>query len=200
MESLGLVAYDVAHLLEFLQTVPEPSIYLHTYGSYLRYQFVPPPYPNDFASWAVHQLRDRELAERLGILDPLFFPTLEDLRKEFSNIISDHLRRRKQVPSVGVGEPFYFFSGELIVVPLPHRAKTIPELLEQLKRVHLSSIYYHTFDAMRRHREKGGSLSIFLRERLQMPQLADQIARIPFHLYTLKALRERLLELITPYV
>lgn len=199
LESTGIIAYDVAQLLEGLRAVPEESIYIHTYGSYLRHQFLPPPYPNDFASWAVEELRDFSLAEKLGIIDPLFFPSLKDLREAFIDIIYHHLQKLKQVPSVSVGEPFYFFSGHRHIVEIGCRAHSLREMIQHLRNVHISSIYYHTFDAMCRYRTKGGTLALWAENALNMPRLAEEIRSLPFYLFSLSSLRENLVQIFEKY-
>ena len=72
-EMLGRRAYDERELLEHLEDVPLDSIYFHTHGCFLRERTFPGAYPNDFATWAAIQVRDRVLGEKLGIVDPLDF-------------------------------------------------------------------------------------------------------------------------------
>src|SRR5262249_49093696 len=81
-EMLGRRAYDERELLEHLEEVPLDSLYFHTHSCFLRERGLPAPYPNDFASWAAIQVRDRVLGEKLGIIDPHDLSDLESLRTE----------------------------------------------------------------------------------------------------------------------
>lgn len=46
-----------------------------------------PDYRNDFAIWARRRLGDQIVAERLGMIDPYVFPSMEELRKVTLDII-----------------------------------------------------------------------------------------------------------------
>jgi hypothetical protein len=69
-EMLGRSARDERQLLEAIEEVPLDSIYYHTHSFMLRHKYIAGPYPNDFATWAAIQVRDRVLGEKLGILSP----------------------------------------------------------------------------------------------------------------------------------
>ena len=68
-EMLGRSARDEQQLLEAIEEVPSDSIYYHTHSFFLRHKYIAGPYPNDFATWAAIQVRDRVLGEKLGIHD-----------------------------------------------------------------------------------------------------------------------------------
>jgi hypothetical protein len=57
----------------------------------LRHRYIAGPFPNDFATWAAIQVRDRVLGEKLGILDPYDFEDLKSLWEKIINIIELHL-------------------------------------------------------------------------------------------------------------
>src|SRR5262249_61325695 len=89
-EMLGRRVYDERELLEQLEEIPLDSVYYHTHTCLLR-QRMQGGYPNDFATWAAIQVRDRVLGEKLGIIDPQDVPDLEGLRVEVVSLIDDHL-------------------------------------------------------------------------------------------------------------
>jgi hypothetical protein len=97
-EMLGRNARDEQQLLEIIEEVPLDSIYYHTHSFFLRHKYIAGPYPNDFATWAAIQVRDRVLGERLAVLDPHDFDNLEALRNEIVTIIEGHLSRLQTVP------------------------------------------------------------------------------------------------------
>jgi len=86
-EMLARSARDERQLLEAIEEVPLDSIYYHTHSFLLRHKYIAGPYPNDFATWAAIQVRDRVLGEKLGILSPYDFQNLESLRAEVATIV-----------------------------------------------------------------------------------------------------------------
>lgn len=195
IEILDVVVRDEGQLLEAIQTVPDGSIYLHTHGSYLRRQYIADPYPNDFASWCAVQVRDRVLGEKLGIVDPWLYMSLESLRNALVEIIDHHLAELPQIPSVVYGEPFYFMQAQLIEIPLGQQAHDLKEFVRIIQRVDHSSLYFHTFDAMMRQQKWDGDFAIWVRQELEMEDLADQIAKINPYVMTLQEVRLKIVQL-----
>lgn len=195
IEILDVVVRDEGQLLEAIETVPEGSIYLHTHGSFMRRQYIADPYPNDFASWCAVQVRDRVLGEKLGIVDPWLYMSLETLRNALVEIIDHHLAELPQIPSVVYGEPFYFMQAELIEIPLGRQARTLKEFVEIVREVDYSSLYYHTFDAMMRKQKWDGDFALWIRQELEMEGLADQIAKLNPYVMTLQEMRLKILQL-----
>ena len=114
-----------------------PSSY-HTHSFFLRHKYIAGPYPNDFATWAAIQVRDRVLGEKLGILDPYDFESLEALRTEIVNIIDEHLSQLQIIPRVVYGEPFHFMQSRIIEVPTGLEARTLTEFRKILATVDAS--------------------------------------------------------------
>src|SRR3989337_2549698 len=138
-EMLGRSAWDERELLTGIEDVPQESIFYHTRSSLLRSRYLAAPYPNDFATWAAIQVRDRVLGERLAAVDPFDYSDLETLRAELITIIDDHLSDLQSVPRIVYGEPFHFMRSTIIEVPSGVRARTLAEFSEGLRRVDLSA-------------------------------------------------------------
>jgi hypothetical protein len=66
-EMVGRSARDEQQLLEAIEEIPLDSLSYHTQSFFLRHKYIAGPYPNDFATWAAIQVRDRVLGEKLGI-------------------------------------------------------------------------------------------------------------------------------------
>jgi hypothetical protein len=134
-EILGRRARDERELMEEIEGAPAESIYYHTDSVFLRRPLVAGSYPNDFAIWVATQIRDQVLAERLGMVDPFQFESVERTREELLSILDDHLEGLNPVPQVVFGDPFFFVRSHLIEVPTGISAGTLPEFRAALAEV-----------------------------------------------------------------
>ena len=199
-EMLGRVARDEQQLLEAMEEIPVDPIYYHTHSYFLRHKYITGPYPNDFATWAAIQVRDRVLGEKLGILDPYDFDSLDALRTEIIITIEEHLSRLESIPRVLYGEPFHFMQSRIIEVPIGRKASTLTEFREVLTAVDVSVIYYHTFQAISRLGRKKGDFAIWIEEQLDLPQLADEIAKLNTYTSTLERIRDRVINICDTFL
>src|SRR5262245_15327690 len=83
---LDVHALDERELLHRIAEVPADSIFFHTFGYFLRHRAFTTAYGNDFARWAALEIGDNALAERLAVVDPFAFATLEALREHLVTI------------------------------------------------------------------------------------------------------------------
>jgi len=192
---LGRTARDEQQLLEAIEEIPPDSLSFHTHSFFLRHKYIAGPYPNDFATWAAIQVRDRVLGEKLGILDPYDFENLEALRVEIVNIIDEHLSQLQIVPRVIYGEPFHFMQSRIIEVPTGLEARSLKEFREILAGVDASAVYYHNFEAILRLGRRTGDFALWIEEQLELPQLAQEISRIDFYMISLESVRRQILRL-----
>jgi Family of unknown function (DUF5752) len=199
-EMLGRSARDERQLLEAIEEVPLESIYYHTHSFLLRHKYIAGPYPNDFATWAAIQVRDRVLGEKLGILSPYDFPNLESLRGEIVTIISDHLSRLQVIPRVIYEEPFHFMQSRIISAPMGLQVYTLAEFREVLATVDDSVIYYHTFEAILRLAKPKGDFALWMEEQLGLPELGERISRIHPYRISLESVRSRILNLCDQFL
>ena len=63
-------AVNLRELRERIAVCPNETLYHHFCETLVRPTFDDPEFRNDFAVWASRHLRDRVLAERLGIIKP----------------------------------------------------------------------------------------------------------------------------------
>jgi hypothetical protein len=194
-EMLGRSARDEQQLLEAVEEIPFDSIYYHTHSFFLRHKYIAGPYPNDFATWAAIQVRDRVLGEKLGILYPYDFENLEALRAEIVTIIEEHLSQLQIIPRAIYGEPFYFMQSRIIEVPTDLEARTLTEFREILATVDVSVVYYHTFEAMLRLGRKKGDFALWVEDQLGLPELAQKISTLDPYMTTLESVRTRIIRL-----
>ncbi len=194
-EMLGRSARDEQQLLEAIEEIPLDSIYYHTHSFFLRHKYIAGPYPNDFATWAAIQVRDRVLGEKLGILDPFEFDNLEALRIEIVAILEEHLSQFQITPRVTYGEPFYFMQSRIIEVPTDLQAWTLTEFREDLAMVDVGSIYYHTFEAIVRLGRKKNDFARWIEDQLYLPGLAQKLSQIDPYMTSLEGIRHRMIQL-----
>jgi len=195
-QALDHRATDERELLERLEEVPAGSVFYHTHGYFLRHRPITTAYGNDFASWVATQVRDQVLAERLAVVNPFEFASLEHVREELVSIIHDHLRRMSAVPRVEFGEPFYFQQSHIVEVSLGAGATTLAEFRAGLATVDASAIYFHMVEARARLGRRAGDFAEWIRTSLGMPELADGIELIDTYMTSLERVRARVLALV----
>jgi uncharacterized protein DUF5752 len=195
-QALDKTALDERELMDRIEEVPPGSIFYHTHGYFLRHRPVTMAYGNDFARWVALEVRDQALAERLALVDPFEFSSLEDLREELTTIIHDHLATLSSVPRVEFGEPFYFQESHIVEVPLGATARSLAEFRAGLAGAEASAIYFHMVEARARLGRRSGDFVEWLRIALGMPDLADRIGRIDTYMTSLERVRAKILSLV----
>ncbi len=195
LEFVGVRAENERQLAELLEDVPLDSIYYHTHSFYLRHKFVAGTYPNDFATWAAIQVRDRTLGERLAMVDPGAFPDLQVLREELVAIIDDHLRGLQIVPGAIFGDSFEFIQSRLVEIPTGLRAGTLQEFRDVLLEVDLTAIYYHLMESRMRLGRGQNDFAAWLERGLGLPHLAAKVQAVDPYAGSLERTRSRLVQL-----
>lgn len=195
-EILGLRARDERELMENLERAPLDSVYYHTHSVFLRHHQITGAYPNDFANWVASQVRDQVLGERLAVVDPFTFGSLEVLREELVSIIDHHIATLHPVPRVVFGEPFFFVQSHVIEVPTGLEARTLAEFRRCLAEVDTSSIYFHALESRVRRGHSHGDFAAWIGETLGLQTLAEAIVRINPYLGGLEEIRVRMLRLL----
>jgi Family of unknown function (DUF5752) len=192
-EMLGRRAFDERELLEHLEEVPLDSIYFHTHSCFLRERTLRGPYPNDFATWAAIQVRDRVLGEKLGIVDPQDFADLESLRTEVVSLIDDHLSQTGSVPRIMYGEPFYFMQSRVLEIPTGVKVRTLREFRDALVEFDAAVVYLHVVEARGRKGRRRNDFATWIEDQLGLRDLATAIARLNPFPFGLEEVRRRLI-------
>lgn len=148
--AMGGKAFNLKELHDKLLTIHPGCIYNHFWGGRLSPHFEVQEYHNDFAMWAYHSLHDQTLAERLAVIDPIYFEDLEDLRKEVLDVIEMRLDETDQKLYLMNTSPFLFVRSQIIIFDTPYVISKPEELLQIIPQLTLSSIFYHCIDAYRR--------------------------------------------------
>jgi hypothetical protein len=195
-EILGRRARDERELMEQLEQIPAGSVYYHTHSIFLRHPRIAGAYPNDFANWVATQVRDQVLAERLAVVDPYHFSSVEELREELVSIVENHIADLNPVPRVVFGDPLFFVQSHVLEVPTGLEARTLAEFHSCLAEVDLSAVYHHTLHARVRGEVAGGDFARWIGQDLGLEALAAAIGRINPYLGGLEEIRHETLRLI----
>jgi Family of unknown function (DUF5752) len=195
-EILGRRAQDERELMEALAQVPLGSIYYHTHSVFLRHPRISGAYPNDFASWVATQVRDQPLAERLAVVDPFQFVTLEELRDELVAIIDEHVTAMHTVPRVLFGNPLSFIQSHLIEVATGFEARTLEDFRRCVADVDQSALYLHALHSRVARHVHGGDFARWIGEDQGRPALAEVIAHMSPYLGGLERMRQETLRLL----
>jgi hypothetical protein len=111
----GERASSLLELREKVAHVDEGCIYYHFWGGRMNPKFVQTQHHNDFAEWAYQRLHDHTLAEKLSVIDPTEFNSLEALRQEVLETIERRLDDYEIVYSIKKEDRFHFI-GSIIIV------------------------------------------------------------------------------------
>ena len=148
----GKRAQNLRELREHLRNIDTNSIYYHFWGGLLRPRFDNPEYHNDFAIWVARSLHNKILAERLAMVDPVAFLTLEDLREELIDIIEESLDETEYPIWSKRDDQFEFIRSQIVVFHSKVSVKDPADLLNILPNMSLGSIFFHFIDGRRRNR------------------------------------------------
>lgn len=188
-------AMTLRELRERLRTCSIECIYHHFCEILIRSSFDDPEYRNDFAVWASRYLRDRILAERLGILDPYKFNDLEDLRQKMIEIMDQRLSELPYIPFAKKGEDFYFMQATTLIFQTGIEIKEPEELIKSIAKMTNSTIYYHFIDSRRRNPFEKDDFSIWLiKFGEKYKPLLKAWEQIDFYFYSLPELKKALVD------
>jgi hypothetical protein len=191
----GRRAKSLADLLEGIRTAPESVIYHHTHRFLQQHQTLVPEPPNDFAYWITNVFSDESLGERLAAVDTVRFSSLVELRTALAGVLEEHLASHSAAP-VAEGKEFFFMSARRFSIATPFEAWDLTEFAAALKRVSISSLYLHIFEARLRPPLGVNDFSDWFRRELGEETLADRVQRMDPYTQTLEGLRARILEMV----
>lgn len=182
--STGEKAYTLAELAEKLKHIEPACIYHHFWARHLRPSFDHPEFHNDFAAWVHQDLRDRILAERLNLITPHEYSSIEDLREALILHLQERIFEDEHLGWRKAENPFYFVKSQLIIFDTGIRLTWPQEIAEILEILSPGSVFYHFIDARRRHPQGLDDFREWLRKfPPEFRPLYDLISRIdPFFL------------------
>jgi len=144
-------AVNLRELRERIAACSQDVLYHHFCDTQLAPSTDYPDYRNDFAIWARRRLGDQIVAERLGMIDPYVFPSIEELRKVTLDIIDERLSEAFMVPWARPGHEFYCMQAVTVVFDTGKRVLRPDELASAISIMTNGSIYFHVLEARRRN-------------------------------------------------
>ncbi len=188
-------AMNLRELRERVAAIPVECIFHHFHETLIRPTFDDPEFRNDFAVWASRHLRDRVLAERLGILNPYSFEDFEQLRATIIDIIDERLSEIPFIPWVPKGQEFHFMRAATVIFDTGVVLCTPGDLLEHIPKMSLSTIYYHFVEARRRTPNRSDDFTAWLQGLTESPlEIIQALERIDFYFLNLTELKAKLVK------
>lgn len=187
-------AVNLRELRERVRACPVECLFHHFCETVIRPTFDDPEFRNDLAVWSARSLRDRTLAERLGIINPYSLDNLEQLREHVLDVLDERLHEIPFVPSVPRGDDFRFMRAVTVVFDTGIVLESVNDLIEQIPDFSFSSIYYHFIEARRRTDGQKDDFSEWLRGfGSGTEDIVEQLAGIDFYYLTLPELRKAII-------
>ncbi len=162
MMSTGCKAQNLREFRDCLLRVHEGSVYHHFWGRFLESHFDEPEYNNDFAAWVYHGLHEKDLAERLSVIDPTEFDDIESLRQEVVERIEDRLDQNEFISWARADEQFHFVRSQIVVFDTGIFLEDPSDLPNIVPEMSLGSIFYHFIDARKRTEDRSDDFSAWL--------------------------------------
>jgi hypothetical protein len=189
-------AATLAELLQCLRSCPEDSIFQHTFRTLQEHHFIRQGFSNDFAHWSLSACREPVLAEKLASVDVREFTAIGGLRQRMVENMDEFLKKHPRSGSHQGGEPFYFCASDIVVLPTPFVADSLPAFLDGLKQISVHSIHHHFIEARLRLHLMSNDFSQWLEEEVGLPQTADAIERIDIYTNTMEGVRQQIARMV----
>ncbi|MFQ5695567.1 MAG: DUF5752 family protein [Terriglobia bacterium] len=193
-------AVSLRELQKGLQEASEASIFHHTFQSLEAHHYLTEGFTNDFAQWTLAACNESALAEQLAAVDVRDYFSIADLRGKLTELVSDYLTQQPGAADRPGFEPFYFCETVSVSVPTGVRARTLAEFVEGIRTTGLSAIHNHFLISRLRLQLASNDFSQWLRNELELRELAEQIERLDIYTNTLEGVRQHILELAAPWL
>jgi small-conductance mechanosensitive channel len=195
-ELTGLKAKNIRELVSCLKQAPDGVVYYHTHHFLEQHHYLTPELSNDFAIWVSDALGDEVLGERLATIETFDSPNLRALREKLVAIMREYISQGSKLREAMPGREFHFMKSVSVTMPTPYVVHDLREFVEALRKVSLGSLFLHVFDSRLRLGRGRNDFSIWMKENLDEPELAEEVSRLDPYIYTLEGLRSALIQLI----
>lgn len=197
----GKRAINLRELRENIASIEESSMNYHFFDNLLRPSFDDPEFRNDFALWAKHSLHDGKLAEKLGMINPIMFENMGEVRTNLLDVIDDHLSERAHIPFARQDQEFHFLKSKMVIFDAGRRFGSAEELGAFVPNMGTGSIFYHFIEARRRTEGKLDDFSAWLKLNGDNTlELREKLSQVDYYFSTLVEIRDRLSKLFAGFI
>ncbi len=199
-ELTGIYATNLKNLLEGIKNAGDSIIYYHTHHYLIQHHYSVPSSPNDFAYWITNRLGENLLGEEIASIDIFDYDTTLEYKNEMIKKISAFIAKNGKTRHVEMGERFNFMKAITFVMDTGKEAYTLSEFHDILNNITIFSIYYHFFEAHFRLNSKLNDFSIWIKDELNLPDLAHKIANLDPYTLTMDRLKKSIIKLTESYL
>ena len=186
-------AMNLRELQERIRSIPVESLFHHYCETVIRPTFDDPEFRNDFAIWAARSIRDRVLAERLGIINPYALTDFEELRTITLDVLDERLSEVPHIPWAPRGDEFRFMQAVTVVFDTGKQLNSPEDLIHEMPHMSVGSVYYHFVEARRRTDDHNDDFSAWLTEFGETTRpLIEALKQIDFYFLALPELKQAL--------
>ncbi len=189
-EYTGIKANTIHAFLKALRHVHEDVIYYHLYRNIFEFHYLPLDYANSFAYWMAEN-GYYVLAEKLSVIDPLQYTSLEDIRHDIIRILEDS----GEDLDVLCSKPFYFIRAVRMAVDLNIVAKDLESFVNGLKKIGWHSLFYHLVTARLKLGKPINDFSLWF-ESIGEIELAREIEKVNLWAHTLREVKGQLISIV----
>ena len=196
-EVTGRKAYNTAELLESIKAADDAVIYHHTHRFIKQSHHLVPEGANDFAYWVANTLQADRLGEELTSIDIVQYHSLADIKNAFVKMLERHIAENPgQMRTVAPGREFHFMRAIRFSLPTECSATDYAGFIECLRKVSVSSLYLHVFEARLRPPYGVDDFSHWFRTNFNDEIVGREISRLDPYSYTLEGLRQRIIRIL----
>lgn len=196
VELTGRRARTLVELRDGIREVTGSSIFHHTFGALRDRPFAAHRYTSDFARWTSEVLQDWPVAERLAFMDPTEFSSIRELRERILQVIDDRLAEEGDTAPAPAGREFHFTQSISLIHPVGPAARTLPELVEGIRRASARTLFFHLVEARLRIGRCTNDLSSWLTDSLEAPDLARRLDQLDLAVTSTQDLRQQVLSIL----
>ena len=196
-EVTGRKAYNTAELLESIKAADDAVIYHHTHRFIKQSHHLVPEGANDFAYWVANTLQADRLGEELTSIDIVQYHSLADIKNAFVKMLERHIAENSgPMRTVAPGREFHFMRAIRFSLPTECSATDYAGFIECLRKVSVSSLYLHVFEARLRPPYGVDDFSHWFRTNFNDEIVGREISRLDPYSYTLEGLRQRIIRIL----
>lgn len=196
-EVTGRKAFTIAELLEGIKESDDAVIYHHTHRFIKQSQHLVPEGANDFAYWVTNTVGADRLGEELTAIDIVQYNWLGDIRNAFVRILNRYIAENPgPMRVVAPGREFHFMRSIRFSIPTDCVATDYLTFIECLRKVSVSSLYLHIFEARLRPPYGIDDFSNWFSVNFKDEAVGKELSRLDPYSYTLEGLRCRIIRVI----